>query len=946
MNQECAYMRKASILRYGAIAVCSISVVPAIVAQNSIRLFDPVNVRASASGTGFGSSAVTFNSATLNLTCNASPIVAVLSSSADNTGNILVDNNVQVSVTSGTAVTGPVNVCRGGTVDSTPYGPSQNCFTSSYQGPAGNGQLTGQNPDTFVSTGGVTPIDIGSHLLPGMEQVKIDLVDNGTFLASSTMYLNTNCSQNGVTGPATITGNPIPQSNPTPAQLTQNFAFNPTTNQQVQFVYDLSIAQAAGTLSITPATIPSTDDLPYDPSNFQSILVANTSFATSNCLIHSGELVNGLPACKLFTLKCVVGTGSNASGAQCPISSVPNEVFQDVFDGPSFTLPDIATPNGPTFHQGVGFLMASEGWIGGPCTFDPASGLQNLPCPQNLLSTFSGPGIYTATGKTSHPNSTFIPVTQVPEDLTTVTVAGQQTGGWINQSTPSITLSSQPPVLAGTNLPGLATFVASPIQSITYGISPASNVPSPGAPASTDTVVENSVPCPSPANPSDPPAAPFSTGPQSLNQELADGNYLVHYFAQDCAGTEELKFSQDGNGSWSTSYYTYPINIDTVAPVVATGPVLSPSAGSSGSYTVGQAVTATYSCTDERSGVTLCGSKTFSGGVSNTGAITSPVDTSTTGSKTYVVTAVDAAGNQSSASVPYVVASSVDTAIKLTLGATTVTYPLGTNVTISVAPTHGHVPTGLVRLYDGTALLQTSQLQGNGAAYLYIQGLAVGAHQLSVVYAGDAFNPGGTSAPVTLTVKPVAVNLTAACWNANFPYGADYHCGVYASSNAGAPQGVITYQYDGGSAVTLPLQGGSAQFVLTRPPAGTHKVLINYAAQTNYAAAKPVNESFLVTTAPVIIQLTPSSWYLTGGNLTLTASIQSWSAGPPNQIGTVAFYDGNRLIATVPVSASGTASTTVAASTLSNGGHTIRASYSGGTNYSAGTSSITIAVAR
>jgi hypothetical protein len=940
------------------IAACSAFVAPAIVAQNSIRLFDPVNVRASANGTGFGSSAVTFNSATLNLNCSASPVTAVLSSSADSTGKVLVDNYVQVSMTSGSSSTGPVNVCRGGTADNSPDGPSQNCFTSSYQQPAGQGQLTGQNPDTFASTGGVAPIDISSKLQSGPVQLKIDLVDTGTingaqtgvYLASSTLYLNTNCSQNGVTGPATITGNPISQSNPTPAQLTQNFAFNPTTDQKVQFTYDLSEAHAAGTLSITPATIPGTDDLPIDPTAFQT-LAANTSFATSACLIHTGELVNGQPACKLFTLECAVGTGTNESGAQCPVSSLPNEIFQDVFDGPPFTLPDIATRNGPTFHTGVGFLMASEGWgtgenpVSGPCTFDAASGLQNLPCPQNLLTTFSGPGLYTATGKTSHPNSTFIPVAGIPEDLTTITVAGQQPGGWINSSTADVTLSSQPPVLAGTNLPGLAGFVASPIQSITYGISPANSVPTPGAPASTDTVIQNGIPCPAPTNPLDPPATVFTTDAQTLSG-LSDGNYLVHYFAQDCAGTEELKFSQDAGGSWSTSYYTYPINIDTVAPVVATGPVLSPATGSSGSYTVGDTVTATYSCTDERSGVVRCGIKTFSGTVLDTGAINDHVDTSTPGSKTYTVTVVDAAGNPSSASVPYVVVSGFDAAIKITLSATTVTYPLGTNVTISVASTHGHVPTGVVQLYDGTSLLQTSRLQGNGAAYLYIQGLAVGAHPLSVVYAGDSFNPGGTSAPVTLTVKPVPVNLTAACWNAYFPYGADYHCGVYASSNAGAPRGVITYQYDGASAVTLSLQNGSVQFVLARPPAGTHRVLINYAAQTNYAAAKPVNESFTVTNAPVIIQLTPSSWYLTGGNLTLTAVIQSWSAGPPNQIGTVAFYDGSRLIATVPVNASGSAATTVAASTFSKGSHTIRANYSGGTNYSAGSSSIAITVAK
>ena len=147
-------MRKGSILRYCAIAVSSAFVVPAIVAQNSIRLFGPVNVRASATGTGTGSQAVAFNSATLNLTCATSPITATLTSSTDGTGNVLVDNNVQVSVTSGTAVSGPVNVCRGGTADSTPSGPSQNCFTSAYQGPAGSGSLTGQDPDTFVRTGG------------------------------------------------------------------------------------------------------------------------------------------------------------------------------------------------------------------------------------------------------------------------------------------------------------------------------------------------------------------------------------------------------------------------------------------------------------------------------------------------------------------------------------------------------------------------------------------------------------------------------------------------------------------------------------------------------------------------------------------------------------------------------------------------------------------------
>jgi hypothetical protein len=298
-----------------------------------------------------------------------------LSSSADGTGNILVDNNLQVTITTDSTSGSPVNVCRGGVSDETPSGPSQNCFTSSYQQAASQGQLINQNPDTFVSTGGVAPIDISNHLIPGSFALKIDLVDTGVYLAGSTVYLNTNCTKTGVTGPATITGNSISQTNPTPAQLTQNFAFNPTTDQQVQFVYDLSKANAAGTLSITPNTIPGTGDLPIDPTTFQRDLVKNTSFATSMCLIHSGETINGEPACKMFTLECTIGTGKDASGAQCPISSLPNELFQDIFDGPPFTLPDIPTPGGPTFHQGVGFLMAAEGW-----TAVPAHSTQHLGC--------------------------------------------------------------------------------------------------------------------------------------------------------------------------------------------------------------------------------------------------------------------------------------------------------------------------------------------------------------------------------------------------------------------------------------------------------------------------------------------------------------------------------------------------------------------------------------
>jgi uncharacterized repeat protein (TIGR01451 family) len=635
---------------------------------NSILVFSPADVRTSSAGTGFNQNEAVYNSSPLLLNCGSAPIHAVLSSTPDGTGNVLVDNFINLTVTTPNGTTGPTNICRGGVYDTGPTGRVQDCFTSTYRALASAGNISGQDPDALASTGGVAPIDISSALQPGSIQVKIDLVDTGGFLASSSLYLNTSCTQAGVTGPGKITGNPIPTTNPPPSALTQQFSFDPTTDQQVAFVYDLSVAQTAGELAISNGTVPITADLPVDPSNFQSIWVPGTSFATSNCLVHTGELLpNGQSACKLLTLQCQVGTGSNPTGAQCPVSQLRNEIFQEVFDGPSFTLPDIPIPNGPTFHQGVGFLMAKEGWTGGPCLFDPASGLGAQLCPQNLLTDFSGPGLYKQTAIGDHPNSTFIAVAPVPEDLTTVTVEGQQTSGWINTQTPSVTFSSQPPNLTGLSpaLPGQSNFVPSPIQSITYGIALASAVPQPSPILliPTDTVIQSTTACPAPATPGQPPATTFAPPPQTVTFP-SDGQFLLHYFAQDCAGTEELKFTQDESSSWSTSFFTIPVNIDTVTPTasaITLSPAPSTNGGVAHTYALNQAVTATYSCSDDRSGVVVCGTATYPPGTKQTAVITSPVDTSTPGTKSFVINVKDAAGNHTTASVSYqVVAPTVN----------------------------------------------------------------------------------------------------------------------------------------------------------------------------------------------------------------------------------------------------------------------------------------------
>jgi uncharacterized repeat protein (TIGR01451 family) len=154
-----------------------------------------------------------------------------------------------------------------------------------------------------------------------------------------------------------------------------------------------------------------------------------------------------------------------------------------------------------------------------------------------------------------------------------------------------------------------------------------------------------------------------------------------------------LKFQQSG-GSWSTAFYTFPINVDTVNPVVATGPTLSPAPstnyGVANSYVVGQAVTATYSCTDNassivNSGILKCGTATFPPGTLNTGPVTSPVSTSTAGSQTFTVNAVDAAGNPAApASVMYQVVAPPPANLSIVMAAVPPNPKHGTQVTYGI----------------------------------------------------------------------------------------------------------------------------------------------------------------------------------------------------------------------------------------------------------------------
>ena len=619
-------------------------------AQNSIAVLPSVNVRLSNSSATYANPD-TFSTGAVSVTCPSSP-KAVVSSTNDGTGNVLVDNFMYLSVAQGSsAPSTPANICRGGDVDN---GNENDCFTPGYQVPASEGLLTGQDPDgTIAANGGVAPIDISSQLAAGQNTVTLSLVDAGGYLAAASTYLYTNCSSLGSVGGGQISGNPIPSTNIPPGLQTQDFSFSSTQNYLVEGILDFSTAVTQGTLTVQNQTTPIVSDVAFDPASWPSY-VNGTSFASASCLVHNGEkLTNGNAACKLYTIVCQVGQAGNPSGVQCPTSTERNIVIQDAFDGPNFSLPDIHV-GWNIFHQGFGFLEASDGWTGGPCTFEPGSE-QIFSCPENLLTLFTGPGVTKSTGTPNgHLNSTFISVGPVPEYLTSVHFNFCSHEKWVNRHDVKASFKTIPPVVPAPN----NGFVASPVYAITYGISPQDALPSPQFPVPGDISLYPEASYPTTGCTISGPAKPFQPAPVTINVP-EDGKYFVHYFATDCAGTEELKFYQDSTQSWNTTFFTAELDVDTVKPEIVSGPTLSPAPTLIGGvlgYAKGTRVMASYECTDALSGVEKCGPQIFNNPVSDTGTLTAPLNTSKPGTFLFNVYVRDAAENVGkSQSVTYTV---------------------------------------------------------------------------------------------------------------------------------------------------------------------------------------------------------------------------------------------------------------------------------------------------
>ena len=639
-----------------------------------INLFGPLFVNATLPNTlAFPGTAVATNSVTLS--CPANPIVATLSSTPNGSGFVFQDNyirvtppsNVQIEAAVSTDTPSGVNVCTGGTND----GGFASCFQHAYEGVAPS--FVGKNPDTagatadappnssptFVQTFGVAPIDISGLLTANTTQtVKFELVDVGPpqpgfFLGSSTLDLLTNCTQTSVAPGGTVTTNPI---NPGDAgSLVSTLPFDATQGQHIAFTINYSQGANNGNqVTIQPDTVAHVTNLGIRQADFFN-LVQGTSAGPAICLRHTGEVDPNTheTLCKAYVLECTnSGTADGASdpaGANCGKSALRNLLYEGAFD--SLDFPPGSNPIAP--FTGPGLLMGPDVWPDAAhCTFTNPE-LQTQLCPQDTLTEFFGAADPVAGGTARTTNSTFVPVINMPLPLTLPLVLPWQHG------TLNVNFLSSPAIYIPTPSRPAHGFRAAPLEGVTFGVTPANQpVPEPTFPVPGDNTLFNG------GSASQCPSAPgglaFFHGVlrDSLGNPvlLPEGRYNLHFFATDCASTEELnfKFSNNPTTNWA-QFKTVPVTIDNTPPVVSTI-ALSPANPSKG-----QKVTASFSCSDPGlangtqgpgSGVALCGPYIFAGAPS-TKTLTVTFTAGKPGVSSFSVTAADLAGNTVTKSINY-----------------------------------------------------------------------------------------------------------------------------------------------------------------------------------------------------------------------------------------------------------------------------------------------------
>lgn len=238
-----------------------------------------------------------------------------------------------------------------------------------------------------------------------------------------------------------------------------------------------------------------------------------------------------------------------------------------------------------------------------------------------------------------------------------------------------------------------------------------------------------------------------STASVTFTAAAATGSNFTSWSGCDSVSGNTCTVSIAANRSVTATFTKVP-----VTPTIAWTPATT-------STTFGTALgTGVLNATAAYNGSPVAGTftymATYTGGtLPVTAATVLPVGTYSM-AVTFIPTDATSYNNATGALASFVVNKATPT-VTLTPSVTTLFQGKTTNVLVAVNGVSGLPPTGSVALMDGSTQIATSPLTQGAVAFSGVA-LAIGAHSLTVQYAGDLSYAAVTSSATTVTVNPPA----------------------------------------------------------------------------------------------------------------------------------------------------------------------------------------------
>jgi hypothetical protein len=348
----------------------------------------------------------------------------------------------------------------------------------------------------------------------------------------------------------------------------------------------------------------------------------------------------------------------------------------------------------------------------------------------------------------------------------------------------------------------------------------------------------------------------FKDGETTLGTATLSGGSASLSRSDLTVGSHSITASHEGDSNY------FPSVSDALTQTIDQAATAAMVASSSNPSVLGQTVTfsATVSAVAPGAG-TPTGGVTFLDGAAALGSATlvdggASLTISTLGVGDHSITVVydgdgDFLGSGSDPSIQSVGPAATTTVVASSDSSSVLGQPVTLTATVAGASTLAS-PMGNVTFFDGATALGSTALAGDSAS-LTTTTLAVGAHSITAVYAGDANFVGSTSAALTQMVgqAETTISVVSATGPSVFGQSVTFTATVeVVAPGVGNPSGTVTFR-DGTTILgSETLSGGSASLGTAGLGVGPHAITATYEGDLDFSSSVSAELTQIVTLFP------------------------------------------------------------------------------------------------